>query len=221
VTAPPASFPATRRGRLTLVLLCAVQLLDVVDSSIMNVALPSIRRDLGFSAQGLQWCCRATWSPAHGTYPASLLPGLVIMAVGIGAVLVPVTTAANAGVPADKAGLAAGLLNASQQLGIAFGLAIFSATARTGRLLAARTPGMPRSPLGSTAPCWPARSSCSPPPSSPCAPPTAAASPSRQAAPTPPPARFPHRNWPTRPRPRQPRAARQRTASRSPHVKKS
>jgi len=42
------------RGRL-LLLLCAVQFLDVVDSSIMNVALTSIRRDLGFSAQGLQW----------------------------------------------------------------------------------------------------------------------------------------------------------------------
>jgi MFS family permease len=36
-------------------LLCAVQFLDVADSSIMNVALPSIRRDLGFSVQGLQW----------------------------------------------------------------------------------------------------------------------------------------------------------------------
>jgi len=32
-----------------------VQFLDVADSSIMNVALPSIRRDLGFSAQDLPW----------------------------------------------------------------------------------------------------------------------------------------------------------------------
>jgi MFS family permease len=49
------SLLATRRGRLTLLLLCAVQFLDIADSSIMNVALPSIRRDLGFSIQGLQW----------------------------------------------------------------------------------------------------------------------------------------------------------------------
>jgi hypothetical protein len=42
-----ASLLATRRGKLLLLLLCAVQFLDVVDSSIMNVALPSIRRDLG------------------------------------------------------------------------------------------------------------------------------------------------------------------------------
>jgi predicted MFS family arabinose efflux permease len=80
--------------------------------------------------------------PAHGTYPRTLLPGLLIMAAGIGAVLVAVTTAANAGVPEDKAGLAAGLLNASQQLGTALGLAIFTAvaTARTNTLLAAGTP---------------------------------------------------------------------------------
>ena len=53
--AQSGSLLATRRGKLLLLLLCAVQFLDVVDSSIMNVALPSIRRDLGFSVQGLQW----------------------------------------------------------------------------------------------------------------------------------------------------------------------
>ncbi len=77
--------------------------------------------------------------PVHGSYLTDLLPGLVIMAVGLGAVLVSVTTAANAGVPAGQAGLAAGLLSASLQLGTALGLAIFSAiaTARTTTLLAA------------------------------------------------------------------------------------
>jgi len=55
VTTQHGSFLATRPGRLTLLLLCAVQFLDVADSSIMNVALPSIRRGLGFSVQNLQW----------------------------------------------------------------------------------------------------------------------------------------------------------------------
>src|SRR2546423_7236253 len=50
-----ASFLATRRGKLTLALLAAVAFLDFVDASIVNVALPSIRRDLGFSVQDLQW----------------------------------------------------------------------------------------------------------------------------------------------------------------------
>jgi predicted MFS family arabinose efflux permease len=80
--------------------------------------------------------------PVDGSYLTDLLPGLMIMSFGLGAVFVGVTTAANAGVPADKAGLAAALLNASQQLGGALGLAIFSAiaTARTNHLLAAHTP---------------------------------------------------------------------------------
>jgi MFS family permease len=55
VPAQSGSLLAARRGKLLLLLLCAVQFLDVADSSIMNVALPSIRRDLGFSVQGLQW----------------------------------------------------------------------------------------------------------------------------------------------------------------------
>src|SRR5213595_2696371 len=54
-TNPQASFLATRRGKLTLALLAAVAFLDFVDASIVNIALPSIRRDLGFSEQALQW----------------------------------------------------------------------------------------------------------------------------------------------------------------------
>src|SRR3954466_1439001 len=50
-----SSFLATRRGKLTLALLAAVAFLDFVDASIVNIALPSIRRDLHFSEQGLQW----------------------------------------------------------------------------------------------------------------------------------------------------------------------
>ncbi|WP_344672178.1 MFS transporter [Catenulispora yoronensis] len=49
------SFLATRRGKLTLALLCAVTFLDVMDGSIVNVALPTIRAHLGFSVQNLQW----------------------------------------------------------------------------------------------------------------------------------------------------------------------
>ena len=80
--------------------------------------------------------------PVDGSYVADLLPGLLVMSIGLGAVFVAVTNAANSGVPADKAGLAAALLNASQQLGGALGLAIFSAiaTSRTSDLLAANAP---------------------------------------------------------------------------------
>jgi EmrB/QacA subfamily drug resistance transporter len=58
MTAPPhptSSFLATRRGKLVLGFLCAVAFLDFLDTSIVNVALPSIARDLHFSVQNLQW----------------------------------------------------------------------------------------------------------------------------------------------------------------------
>ena len=45
----------TKRGKQILLLLLAVAFLDFVDASIVNVALPSIRSDLGFSVQNLQW----------------------------------------------------------------------------------------------------------------------------------------------------------------------
>jgi EmrB/QacA subfamily drug resistance transporter len=80
--------------------------------------------------------------PVPGSYLTDVLPGLVIMSIGLGAVFVTATAAANSGVPAEQAGLAAGLVNTSLQLGSALGLAIFSAVAitRTNHLLAAHLP---------------------------------------------------------------------------------
>ena len=90
------------------------------------------------AAAGVYWLSRI---PVDGSYVSDLLPGMIVMSIGFGPVFVAVTTAANAGVPADKAGLAASLLNASQQLGGALGLAIFTAlaTSHTQHLLAAGT----------------------------------------------------------------------------------
>jgi MFS family permease len=90
------------------------------------------------TAAGVFWLSRM---PVHGSFLSDLLPGMLLVAVGIGPMFVAVATAANAGVPPDKAGLAAALLNASQQLGGALGLAIFTAiaTSRTHHLLATHT----------------------------------------------------------------------------------
>jgi EmrB/QacA subfamily drug resistance transporter len=75
--------------------------------------------------------------PVDGTYLASVLPGLLAVGVGVIGAFAALTTAGNAGVPADRAGLAAALLNAAQQLGGALGLAVLSAiaTARTNHQL--------------------------------------------------------------------------------------
>jgi EmrB/QacA subfamily drug resistance transporter len=87
------------------------------------------------SAGAIYWLSRI---PVHGSYFPDLLPGLVILSFGLGGVFVGVQTAANAGVPPEKAGLAAALINASFQVGAALGLAIFSAiaTSHTQHLLA-------------------------------------------------------------------------------------
>jgi MFS family permease len=88
------------------------------------------------AAAGILWLSRI---PVHGSYATDLLPGLVIFSFGLGSVFVAVTTAAQAGVPADKAGLAAALINTSTWVGGALGLAIFSAisTSRAHSLLRA------------------------------------------------------------------------------------
>ena len=45
----------SRRGIAILLLLSLVQFMDILDASILNIALPSIKNDLGFSQQSLQW----------------------------------------------------------------------------------------------------------------------------------------------------------------------
>jgi EmrB/QacA subfamily drug resistance transporter len=96
---------------------------------------PVIVTGATIAAAGLYWLSRI---PADGSYVSDILPGLLVAAFGLGAVFVAVTTAANAGVSEDRAGLAAGLLNTGQQLGAALGLAVLSAlaTAHTRSLLA-------------------------------------------------------------------------------------
>ena len=86
------------------------------------------------AAAGLYWLSRI---PVDGSFVPDILPGLLTVSIGMGGVFTGLTTAANAGVDQDKAGLAAGLLNTGQQLGTALGLAVLSAlaTARTTSLL--------------------------------------------------------------------------------------
>jgi EmrB/QacA subfamily drug resistance transporter len=49
----------TDRQRVALAVLCAADVLVMIDGMVVAVALPAIRRDLGFSAAGLQWVVTA------------------------------------------------------------------------------------------------------------------------------------------------------------------
>jgi MFS family permease len=44
-----------RRGRPALFLLCAAAFMAVADTTIVSIALPSIKRELGFSGADAQW----------------------------------------------------------------------------------------------------------------------------------------------------------------------
>jgi predicted MFS family arabinose efflux permease len=74
--------------------------------------------------------------PTHGTYLVDLLPGLLLMSIGMGLVFVPLTLIATTNIAAGDAGLASGL-NTTQQVGGALGLAALSslATSRTNHVV--------------------------------------------------------------------------------------
>ncbi|MGH3333718.1 MAG: MFS transporter, partial [Nocardioidaceae bacterium] len=64
-----------------------------------------------------------------GTYVGDLMPGFLLIGIGIGFSFVPISIAALAGVQAREAGLASGLINTSQQIGGALGIAVLSTIA--------------------------------------------------------------------------------------------
>ena len=59
IVTAPAGDPGHDRRTLALVVLCAGMSMIILDQTITNVALPSIRRDLGFSPSGLAWVVNA------------------------------------------------------------------------------------------------------------------------------------------------------------------
>jgi EmrB/QacA subfamily drug resistance transporter len=66
-----------------------------------------------------------------GSYVRDLLPGFLVLGIGIGFSFVPISIAALAGVKPAEAGLASGLINTSQQIGGALGIAALSTIATT------------------------------------------------------------------------------------------
>jgi EmrB/QacA subfamily drug resistance transporter len=67
--------------------------------------------------------------PVDGTYYRNVFPGLALMAAGLGLSFVSLTVAATTGISHREAGLASGLINTSQQVGGALGLAVLTGVA--------------------------------------------------------------------------------------------
>jgi MFS family permease len=67
--------------------------------------------------------------PVHASFASDLLPGYLMVGVGMAFAFIPMSIAALAGVRPDEAGLASGLINTSQQVGGALGVAIAATVA--------------------------------------------------------------------------------------------
>ncbi|MDQ3850705.1 MAG: MFS transporter [Actinomycetota bacterium] len=96
---------------------------------------PVLMVGLGLIAVGLVWFSRVS---VGGSYAVDVLGPSLLAAVGLGLAFVPVTIAAVSGISARESGLASGLINTSQQVGGALGLAVLAtiANSRTAEVMA-------------------------------------------------------------------------------------
>lgn len=79
-----------------------------------------------FVASGIAWLTRL---PVAGNYWIDLFPTVVIVPIGMAMTFMPLMVSATSGVGESEAGLVSGLINTSQQMGGALGLAILSSVA--------------------------------------------------------------------------------------------
>ena len=89
---------------------------------------PTLIAGLLLTAGGLIWFSQVS---VDGTYLSDILPASLLAAFGLGFAFVPMTIAAVSGVSGREAGLASGLINTSQQVGGALGLAILATVANS------------------------------------------------------------------------------------------
>ncbi len=89
---------------------------------------PVLATGLVLVALGLLWF---SFVSPDGSYVGDVLFPSLLAAVGLGFAFVPLTVAAVSGVAPDDAGLASGLINTSQQVGGALGLAVLASIANS------------------------------------------------------------------------------------------
>jgi len=87
---------------------------------------PVLVTGLALLTGGMLWY---TQIPVHGSFATDLLPGYLMVGVGLAFSFIPMSIAALAGVEHHEAGLASGLINTSQQIGGALGVAIAATVA--------------------------------------------------------------------------------------------
>jgi EmrB/QacA subfamily drug resistance transporter len=100
---------------------------------------PFMVSGFGLLAVGMFWFARVS---ANESYWTGILPGYLLMSVGIAFAALSITVAAVSDIPEEQAGLASGVLNSCGQVGGAVGLAalVTIASARTSGLVASGSP---------------------------------------------------------------------------------
>jgi EmrB/QacA subfamily drug resistance transporter len=148
-------FSALQTGVGYLAIALTVVVAATVSQSLVTRAgvKPILASGLLTAAAGLAWLSQAS---VHGSYFSDLFPGFVLLGLGLGCSFVPVSIAALGGVAPHEAGLASGLINTSQQVGGALGLAILVtvSTTRTNNLVASGTPKLEALVSGFSVALW-------------------------------------------------------------------
>jgi MFS family permease len=111
-----ATLPITLS--IMVVVPVATKLLSTIGPRPMMIGGPLI------SAIGLAWLSRIT---ADGSYAAQVLPGLIVLGLGMAFVFVPLQNLALTGVEPQDAGAASATLNSALQIGGSIGLSVFTA----------------------------------------------------------------------------------------------
>jgi hypothetical protein len=117
---PLVSGLASLPMALTIMVTAAfvAKLLPVVGPRLLMTFGPVI------AAGGLLWFSRIT---ADGAYAVQVLPGQILLGIGLAMVFVPMQNLALAGIDARDAGVAGAALTATQQVGGSIGIAVFTA----------------------------------------------------------------------------------------------
>jgi EmrB/QacA subfamily drug resistance transporter len=123
-------YSAIKAGLSYLPLAVSIILSAGIASSLVTKAgfKPILAAGMVLIASGLLWFSQIS---ADGTFLADILGPSLLAAVGLGFAFVPVTIAAVSGVQDREQGLASGLINTSQQVGGALGLAVLAAIANS------------------------------------------------------------------------------------------
>ncbi|WP_200936777.1 MFS transporter [Leifsonia sp. Root112D2] len=119
-------MPPLESGLASLPLTIAIMIAAPVVTRLLPVIGPRPLLIAGplIVAVGLIYLSRIT---ADGSYFVQVLPALIVMGIGMGAIFVPVQNLALTGVASHDAGAASATVNAAMQIGGSVGLSIFTA----------------------------------------------------------------------------------------------